>query len=295
MLKELLPDTASQVGTVSTVNENMDKVTLQHAQSKQEIEIFLFGATVTSWKKNNVEKFFLSQQADFSGNKAIRGGIPICFPQFGPYGNLVQHGFARVSSWKLKQMGKVVDNAASSAIFVLTLEDIPNFKDHWPHPFEASYQVTLGMEGLETTFRVRNTGTDSFSFTFAFHNYFLVSDVSSCPVYGLENKAYIDRLNNDMENLHGEENPAGFQVTQAVDRIYSSTPSELAIFDSNKLQILTVRKWNLPDTTLWNPFGASGSDPGWKNFLCLEPAAIKTPIHLSAGEEWTGSQVIFSD
>lgn len=84
----------------------------------------------------------------------------------------------------------------------------------------------------------------------------------------------------------------GLPIVQAVDRIYSSTPDELAIFDSSKLQVIKIKKHQLPDSTLWNPFGAHGSDPDWKRFVCLEPGAIKTPIHLNSGEEWQGSQWI---
>ncbi|GJD12330.1 Putative glucose-6-phosphate 1-epimerase [Galdieria sulphuraria] len=268
-----------QMAILSKVG-NLEQITLHHAPSNQQVQVVLFGATVTSWKKNQVERFFLSQEADFSGQKPIRGGIPLCFPQFGPYGPLAQHGFARISYWHLKQMGTTQDRSANGLILSLSNQDLNSaLISSWPFLFTAEYQIILGFDGLETHFRVRNDGEEPFSFTFAFHNYFDVSDVSSCQIFGLENIPYCDRRKND-EWSEGEENLSGFQMMEPVDRIYSSTPDELAIFDSSKLQIIKIKKYHLPDSTLWNPFGIQGSDPGWKRFLCLEPGAIKSPIHL---------------
>ncbi|GJQ14272.1 hypothetical protein GpartN1_g6063.t1 [Galdieria partita] len=286
------PSDQQQLGRVSKVG-NLEQITLDHAPSNQQVKVFLFGATVSSWKKNEIERFFLSQEADFSGQKPIRGGIPLCFPQFGPYGPLSQHGFARISYWRLKQMGTTQDRSANGMILCLSNQDLnPTWLSSWPFAFTAEYQIILGFDGLQTHFKVRNDGEEPFSFTFAFHNYFDVSDVSSCQIFGLEKVPFYDRRKNDEWTEQGEENLTGFQIVEPVDRVYASTPNELAIFDSSKLQIIKIKKYHLPDSTLWNPFGTNGSDPGWKGFLCLEPGAIKSPILLKSGEEWQASQII---
>jgi len=293
--KELLSNDSNQEPQLCTSAKvgNLEQLTLHHVASNQQVQVFLFGATVTSWKKNQVERFFLSQEADFSGKKPIRGGIPLCFPQFGPYGSLAQHGFARNSMWHLKQIGTTKDGSANGVVLSLSSKDVDAaWTSAWPYAFTAQYQLLLGFQGLQTNFWVRNEGEESFSFTFAFHNYFDVSDVSSCQVFGLENIPYYDRRKNDEWNERGEENLAGFQIMEPVDRIYVSTPDELAIFDSSKLQIIKVKKQHLPDSTLWNPFGIQGSDAGWSKFLCLEPGAINQPIELKSGEEWHGSQML---
>jgi glucose-6-phosphate 1-epimerase len=70
-----------------------DTVTLTHGDS--EVTIYHFGASLTSWKYKGSERIFTSEKAIYTGPKAIRGGIPLVFPQFGPNGPLPQHGFAR--------------------------------------------------------------------------------------------------------------------------------------------------------------------------------------------------------
>lgn len=110
----------------------------------------------------------------------------------------------------MKQIGTTKDGFASGVVLCLSTQDIDAAcRSQWPFGFRAEYQVVIGHEGLQTTLWVRNDGEDSFSFTFAFHNYFEVSDISNCQIFGLENIPYYDRLKNDEWNERGEENLAG--------------------------------------------------------------------------------------
>ncbi|PXF48190.1 putative glucose-6-phosphate 1-epimerase [Gracilariopsis chorda] len=274
-------------------NNDMPMVIIRHAPSSQEAQVYCYGAAVTSWTTRGEEHFWVSDQNKWQvGGKAIRGGIPICFPQFGPYGDLVQHGFARVSDWRIRST-TVNEDQSVTAVFGLTSESGQEAMAAWPHKFDAEYSVTLSFAGLETRLSVKNTDDKPFSFTCAFHNYFKTSVVEDARVFGFENLKHLNRLDSDKEMAEQEDSGAGVMLTEETDRIYMNAPEELAAFDFATLKVLKIKKTpTLQDATLWNPFGAEGADPGWKNFICIEPACVTKPATLQPGETWVGAQLL---
>lgn len=278
---------------VSPGQGHMPRVCLRHSDSAQEVEIYTYGAAVTSWKTRGEDSLWVSDQNKWEvGGKAIRGGIPICFPQFGPYGDLVQHGFARISTWGIEDTFEGEDGSVS-AVFTLTNESAGDEIAKWPHKFEATYTVTLSNAGLETNLQVKNTDDKPFDFTMAFHNYFKTSAVSDARVFGYEGLMYNDRLDGDKQCGPENDSGAGLMVEKETDRIYLNAPDELAMFDFASLKVTKLKKTpTLPEATLWNPYGAEGADPGWNGFICIEPACISTPAKLEPGETWVGSQLL---
>lgn len=278
---------------VTTGNNDMPKVVIRHAQSMQTAEIYTYGAALTSWTTRGEDHFWVSDTNKWvSGGKAIRGGIPICFPQFGPYGDLVQHGFARVSEWRINST-TVNDDGSVSAAFLLDSQSGQEGVAAWPYKFEAEYTVTLSFAGLETKLTVTNKDDKPFSFTCAFHNYFKTTDVKDARIFGYENVRYRNRLDGDKEMSPEEDTGAGLLLTEETDRIYLDAPEELAMFDFASLKVLKIKKTaTLQDATLWNPYGAEGADPGWRNFVCIEPACIANPASLQPGESWVGAQLL---
>lgn len=157
--------------------------------SHDSVTINLFGATVTSWTlPSGSEQLFLSSAAKLDGSKAIRGGIPIVFPAFGPppkdhaTGRLPQHGFARSALWEF--LGKNTSESASGnkggdeevrldfgLSFGMLAEDL---KSKWPFEFGLVYSVKLGRGTLETGLHVQNKGGEAFEFQALFHNYLRV-------------------------------------------------------------------------------------------------------------------------
>lgn len=278
-----------------TVGPNdMPKLNMRHPPSAQEISVFTYGAAVTSWTTRGEDHFWLSDTNKWEPKgKAIRGGIPICFPQFGPYGDLMQHGFARVSEWDIKNC-MVNEDGSVSAVFGLSSE----MKDQegvqaWPYQFDAEYTVTLGYVGLETKLAVTNKGQEPIQFTAAFHNYFKATKVDNARVFGFEGCKFLNRLEGDKEMPAEEDTGSGFLIAQETDRIYLNAPEELAMFDFASLKVLKIKKTpTLGDATLWNPFGAEGADPGWENFVCIEPACITKPATVQPGETWVGAQLL---
>lgn len=278
---------------ITTGNNGMPKVILRHAPSMQTVEVYLYGAAVTSWKTRDEDHFWLSDTNKWiDGGKPIRGGIPICFPQFGPYGDLPQHGFARNTEWRIKDTSVDKDTSVH-AIFILDSETGGENVEAWPHKFSAEYMVTISPAGLETKLSVTNTGDAPFDFTCAFHNYFKTSNIKDARIFGYEGLTWRNRLDGDKEMPEQEDTGAGVVLSEETDRIYLNAPEELAMFDFASLKVLKIKKTpTLSDATLWNPFGAEGADPGWANFVCIEPACISKPASVAPGETWIGAQLL---
>src|SRR4051794_21115769 len=139
-------------------------------------EVRLHGAHVVRWTDaSGDELLYLSPRSRFGDGAAIRGGIPVIFPQFADLGPLPKHGFARTSEWAL------AERSADSA--VLRLADSPATRAVWDHAFEADLRVEAG-DALTVTLAIRNTGDAAFEFTAALHSYLRVGDVRRAAVLG---------------------------------------------------------------------------------------------------------------
>jgi D-hexose-6-phosphate mutarotase len=162
---------SSPVADTNDTNDFVDeRVTLGHA-SGASVTTHLHGATILSWttstEKQNKERLLVSDDAVFRGDKAVRGGVPVVFPQFGP-GALKQHGFARVSRWHRAGGVRALPNGDQSVTF--TLHDNAETRAQWPHAFLLELVVTLGAASLITELRVTNKNeTGAFDFTALLH------------------------------------------------------------------------------------------------------------------------------
>ncbi|XXG51584.1 hypothetical protein AAC387_Pa03g0116 [Persea americana] len=273
----------------------LEKVVLREARGSS-AEVYLYGGQVTSWKNDHGEELlFVSSKATFKPPKAIRGGIPICFPQFSSHGVLEQHGFARNRSWSIDTNPPPFPTSSSNKTFVdLLLKPSEEDGKIWPHSFEFRLRIALGPGGdLMLTSRIRNTDSKPFNFTFAYHTYFSVSDISEVRVEGLETLDYLDNLHN-RERFTEQGDALTFE--SEVDKVYVSTPTKIAILDHEKKRTFVLRKDGLPDAVVWNPWDKKAKampdfgDDEYKHMLCVEAAAIEKPITLKPGEEWRGRQ-----
>ncbi|KAG6666706.1 putative glucose-6-phosphate 1-epimerase isoform X3 [Carya illinoinensis] len=261
-------------------------------------EVYLYGAQVTSWKNEHGEELlFLSSKATFKPPKAIRGGIPICFPQFGVQGSLEQHGFARNRHWMVDPDPPPFLTCSPNKAFIdLILKHSEEDAKIWPHRYEFRLRVTLGPGGdLMMTSRIRNTNTDGkpFMFTFSYHTYFAITDISEVRVEGLETLDYLDYLKNK-ERFTEQGDAITFEAE--VDKAYLSTPTKIAIIDHERKRTYELRKDGLPDAVVWNPWDKKAKatpdfgDNEYKQMLCVEAACVEKPITLKPGEEWRGRQ-----
>ncbi|CAN6547444.1 unnamed protein product [Malus baccata var. baccata] len=248
-------------------------------------------------KSSEVYNFFFLLQAIFKPPKAIRGGIPLCFPQFSNLGSLDAHGFARNRVWSIDtDPSPFPTNSPNKVSVDLILKPTEEDMKTWPYSYEFRLRVALGPGGdLTLISRIRNTNTDGkpFTFTFAYHTYFSVSDISEVRVEGLETLDYLDNMQN---RKRCTEQGDAITFESEVDKIYLSTPTKIAILDHEKKRTFVIRKDGLPDAVVWNPWDKKAKaltdfgDDEYKHMLCVEAAAIEKPITLKPGEEWRGRQ-----
>lgn len=254
-------------------------------------QVHLYGANVTSWECNGQEMLFVSQKAVLDGTKAIRGGIPLIFPNFGPWDLGPQHGFARTSLWTVDQLPKE-ENGETCAVFIL--EDSDTTRKIWNYSFKLLYKVTVGKHQLNTTMTIENKGDQAFDFTTLFHTYFRVPDVTQTTVSGLKGLTYIDKV---LGGSTFTESSELVTVKSFTDRVYQNSPSEHKITNvGSKNCNVTLWKENLPDTVIWNPWAHKAvtmsdfGDDEYPNMLCVEAGYVGKPFTLQPRKKFEAQQ-----
>jgi glucose-6-phosphate 1-epimerase len=257
-------------------------------------EVHLHGAHLLSWRPatDGQERLFLSDRSEYHEGAAIRGGVPVIFPQFAAEGSLPRHGFARTSQWTLVSIAPTADG---SALASLELRDTPATRAIWPVSFLATLTVRLGGDRIGIGFEVRNSGSRPLSFAAALHTYLRVRDVSAVELEGLRGARYRESpaptvlIVDDAETLQ----PAG-----AVDRVYVDAPAALTLREPGRT--LGIESHGFPDVVVWNPGAVAAAkladmEPGGeRRMLCVEAAAVQVPIALAPGECWGGSQTLIA-
>jgi glucose-6-phosphate 1-epimerase len=262
-----------------------DAVTLVHP-SGASARITHHGAHVVSWiDASGKERLYLSSRAQFGPGQAIRGGIPVIFPQFGT-GPLPKHGLLRTRRWSL------IAHLGSSATFRITDDD--QTRALWPYPFMAELTVELA-EMLTVSLRITNSGDSPFSFTAALHNYFAVDDVQQSAVHGLQGLVYVDKMSAGARCV---EEASELRLHGETDRIYISGPRQVTITSAIGSSSTVIGADGFGDWVVWNPWqdgsaSLADMDPeGYLEMLCVEAARISDPLVLDAGAVWCGTEVI---
>jgi len=252
-------------------------------------EIHAHGAHVTSWiPAGGDERLYLSGRARFEPGTAIRGGVPVIFPQFAGEGPLPKHGFARALPWTL---ASVTRPAADRACAAFRLENGAQTRTIWPQAFAAELRVTVGGAALEMVLEVENTGAGAFSFTAALHTYLRVDAIEAARLRGLRGLRYRDTARGGAEAFETQDE---LRVTGEVDRIYFDAPSALDL--SEPSGGLRIESSGFHDAVVWNPGAeraaalADLDEEGWRHFLCVEAAVIGAPPRLEPGQRWRGTQ-----
>lgn len=278
--------------------EKNQHIILQHGEAT--LKVFYFGATVTSWTYKGVERLFTSSKAITTGPKAIRGGIPIVFPQFGPdalpgYAKLPQHGFARLVAWDFQ--GVVVDNLEKTEIS-FTLKNGPwipeGQRDIWGHDFRLIYTITLQQNTLKTNLSVQNTGASAFKFTTLLHTYFKLDNVDALRIKGLCGYKF-----KEFKEDRSEDRDA-VTIGSEVDRVYAHAKTPAITLENTVLSnaLVLCKSDSFKDVVVWNPWAenakkmADFGDEEYKEMVCVEVGAVVDPIILEAGLKWEAHQVL---
>lgn len=254
--------------------------------------VTLFGAHLVSWlPAGGSERLFCSSRSALDGSKAIRGGVPLIFPQFAARGDGMRHGFARVSHWRLVASG--IEQDAAFAEFALSSDD--PLAAAWPHAFELRFRLALKANTLQLALRVRNSGSAAFSFAAALHSYFKVDDIAAVSIDGLENARYTDQASTPQS---GRQTGRLLRCPDPLDRIYHATAGDLALWTGSGT--LQLQQQGFSDAVVWNPGAADAAalsdlaDDEFSQFICVEPALID-PCRLEPGQQWLGTQRLQSD
>lgn len=279
-------ETSTTVGVRVTEGEgNLPKVVLTSPHGS-EAEIYLFGGCLTSWKvPNGKDLLFVRPDAVFNKKKPISGGVPHCFPQFGP-GAIQQHGFARNLDWSLVDS----DNADGNPVVTLLLKDGPYSRSMWDFGFQALYKVILNSKSISTELTITNTDNKPFSFTSALHTYFSAS-VTGASVKGLKGCKTLDKELDPTNPVEGKEERDVVIFPGFVDRVYLDAPSELQL-DNGLGDVITIKNTNWSDTVLWNPH--LQMEACYKDFVCVENAQIGN-VQLEPQQSWTAKQHLSID
>lgn len=212
-----------------------------------------------------------SRQAIFAAGTAIRGGIPICWPWFGPHPDdpsKPQHGFVRTLLWQLRAVGMSGDD-----VWVrLGLTDSDQTSAIWPHAFDLELTVKVGQQ-LDVSLTARNRGDSSFSCGGALHSYFTVADINQISIEGLAWARYLDKV---AGGEHIQSVP--LTITGEVDRVYQETTADCTIVDPMLNRRIIIAKAGSRTTVVWNPWVekavrmADFANDEYQQMVCVETA-----------------------
>ena len=255
-------------------------------------ELYHHGAHLTSWQTaREKEWLFLSSLSLFEKGKAIRGGVPIIFPQFNEFGPGPRHGFARTSDWQLTQPPRFSNQRCEC---IMTLEDSEKSLAAWPYKFRADYTTAIDENSLTMTLSVTNTDSKPFQFTAALHTYLAVSDVHRVQVEGLQGLSFWNNDGSDFQQRHTESEPVLTFPNATIDRVYFDVIKPLRMKDGH--ESLVIGTDGFSEVVIWNPGPADAqamldlADLEYHNMLCIEAAVIDKPVILAPGECWHGTQ-----
>jgi glucose-6-phosphate 1-epimerase len=256
-------------------------------------EIYLHGAQITSWKPANAEQpanaeevLFLSQRSTWQDGRAIRGGIPVCFPWFRGKADdpaAPAHGVVRTKEWRLESVR--VDG--ESVVVICSTESDESTRRWWPHSFRLVHRLSIG-SSLRLELIVTNTGQAPFSFEEALHTYFRVSNAENVSIRGLDQIKYLDNVDGNRQKTQSGD----LVLTAKTDNAYVDVHGAAELIDPAWRRSIRTEKAHSATTVVWNPWqegAASLSDLGddeWRQFACVEASNILgSAISLAPREE----------
>jgi D-hexose-6-phosphate mutarotase len=259
-------------------------------------EIYLHGATVTEWTPRGREPvLWVSSASRFTGDAAIRGGVPICFPWFGAragHPESPSHGFARLSQWSLVDAH---DDGEDVTVRLRLTDSQATGAGAWPHRFEAVYTVVVGSR-LSLALTVTNRGEDVAVFEEALHTYLGVCDIRATQVSGLQGAAFYDQLAGPGPEP-GESDPVRFGAE--TDRIYLGTRAPATVRDDEAGRSVLIEKDGSETTVVWNPWIDKAQalpdfgDDEWRRMVCVEVSNIgAAAVRLGPGASHTMAAIV---
>jgi len=253
--------------------------------------ISTYAGQVISFLPNNTaeEVLFLSDKVVYKDGKAIRGGIPVCWPWFGDdtsgFGR-PSHGFVRNQPWSVLASATLTDGRTS---VTLGISDSEGSRTVWPYKFKLELEVIVGQK-LEVKLTTKNVGSKVFRISQALHTYFNISDVDNISVSGLDSKNYLDKI----DDFNSKPQLGDVLITEETDRIYQNSPEHVALNDSGFSRTINISSSGSKTTVIWNPWSTSVGkiadldESSFKHFVCVETAnAADDTVTIEANNEHT--------
>jgi glucose-6-phosphate 1-epimerase len=253
-------------------------------------EVYMQGAQVMSWRPAGGEEvIFVSRQSHWEPGRAIRGGIPICFPWFRGKSDdpkAPAHGFVRTREWTLESVSAEIDGSVTVACATQSDEASRRW---WPHDFRLTRRMTFGQK-LRMELTTVNTGNTEFQFEEALHTYFRVGDVERVEVRGLARIHYLDNMDANRPKLQ----IANLRLSAQTDNAYLRAQGAVEIADPELRRSLRTEKHNSASTIVWNPWREGAAkladlgDDEWHQMICVEGGNIlDDAVALGPGEQHT--------
>eukprot|EP00697_Spironema_sp_BW2_P004686 gnl/Spiro4/16361_TR8781_c0_g1_i1.p1 gnl/Spiro4/16361_TR8781_c0_g1~~gnl/Spiro4/16361_TR8781_c0_g1_i1.p1 ORF type:complete len:333 (+),score=39.25 gnl/Spiro4/16361_TR8781_c0_g1_i1:64-999(+) len=284
--------------------------TVAQLDSGTSITVLHHGATLVSYRSHGSEILFVSEKSFFQPPKAIRGGVPICFPWFGPRDGAPQHGFARNVLWSPVRAETQPETASVIVEFALRRTDVDtSLHPHWTHDFAALFRVVLSSSQLAMELEVVNPGHETIGVSPVLHTYFRVPHIASTSLMGLQSQSYTDKVLGGTVHVQSE---AALRFTSETDRVYSPAISTCATTFPRSVEICmgsgpdcslnsnSNSNLNFPasirvaltsastDYVVWNPWEgkastlADFSTPEFQQMLCVEAGSALAAVSIPA-------------
>jgi len=282
-------------GTIAFNKPENKLIQLTVSNGLADAVICLYGAQILSFRpKNGPDLLWMSPLSYFESGRAIRGGIPICFPWFGPHKSNTQkpqHGFGRLMSWNVVETAELLTGETVIRLELCSSDATIPF---WPHDFCAQLSVLVG-KTLEVTLKVANISSLPFDYSCALHTYYNVSAIENISISGLGQTHY---LKNDEPGDFIQEDQL-LEIHQLEDRHYYNTEATCIIDDPIFKRKVRVEKSGSKVTTVWNPWAENCAkisdmpDDGYKSFVCIEAVnSLDNTIYLNPGESHETTAII---
>lgn len=254
--------------------------------------ICLQGAHLVTWRPKHQAQpvIWVSEAAKFAPGKSIRGGMPVCWPWFGPHARepgFPAHGFARTVPWRLLRAEALGDGALHLAFVLLQNEQT---RAQFPHACRLELGLTIGAT-LRAMLTTTNLDTVSVEIGEALHTYFQVGDIGAVAVHGLEGCVYVDKVDGGARKRQA----GSIRFDGETDRVYLDTEASCVLEDPLLERRIVIDKTGSRSTIVWTPWqekaekmGDLGPNAGWRRMLCVESGnALDNVVNLAPGEAHT--------
>ncbi len=250
--------------------------------------ISVYGGQVLAYQPiGQAPILWVSDSSRYQVGKAIRGGIPVIWPWFGPYpsdATKPSHGAARTRMWQVLATKALPDDTCHIR---LGLQNDEATAELWPHPFNLEIEITVGPK-LTVILIAKNLADEPVTYGAALHTYFTISEIENIQILGLEDTAYIDQLDDNQRKA--QTGPIIFAAE--TDRIYVDTEADCVIDDPGLNRKIRIAKNGSRSTVVWNPWIAKAQrmadmgDEEYHSMVCVETTNAADDVRVvEPGEE----------